>query len=86
MIRGRGDGKGCKLRLTCGLNVAATMHCADNTGAKTLYMMAVVGTRARLNRLPKAGPGDLVIVTVKKGKPELRKKVKRAVIIRQKKS
>ena len=50
------------------------MNCADNTGAKNLYIIAVKGIRGRLNRMPAAGVGDLVLATVKKGKPELRKK------------
>ena len=50
------------------------MNCADNTGAKNLYIIAVKGIRGRLNRLPAAGAGDLVMATVKKGKPDLRKK------------
>ena len=53
------------------------MNCADNTGAKNLYIIAVKGIRGRLNRLPAAGAGDLVLATVKKGKPELRKKGQR---------
>merc|ERR1719159_1161452 len=39
-----------------------------------------------MNRLPAGAPGDMVMATVKKGKPELRKKVFPAVIIRQKKA
>jgi large subunit ribosomal protein L23e len=35
--------------------------------------------------MPSAGPGDLVMCTVKKGKPDLRKKVMPGVIIRQRK-
>lgn len=34
------------------------------------------GIKGRLNRLPAAGVGDMVMATVKKGKPELRKKGK----------
>ena len=44
------------------------------TGAKNLYIIAVGGIRGRLNRLPAAASGDMVLATVKKGKPELRKK------------
>jgi len=44
------------------------------TGAKNLYIISVHGIRGRLNRLPAAGSGDMVMATVKKGKPELRKK------------
>ena len=81
--RARGGRSGTKVRIACGLPVAAVMNCADNTGAKNLYVMAVHGTAARLNRLPKASVGDLVLATVKKGKPDLRKKVHPAVIVRQ---
>jgi len=76
---------GSKKRLTVGLPVGAVVNCADNSGAKNLYIIAVTRTGARLNRLPAAGVGDLVLATVKKGKPELRKKVHNAVIIRQRK-
>jgi large subunit ribosomal protein L23e len=50
------------------------MNCADNSGAKNLYIIAVCGIKGRLNRLPAAGVGDMVLATVKKGKPDLRKK------------
>eukprot|EP00441_Pelagodinium_beii_P015596 CAMPEP_0197664026 /NCGR_PEP_ID=MMETSP1338-20131121/58383_1 /TAXON_ID=43686 ORGANISM="Pelagodinium beii, Strain RCC1491" /NCGR_SAMPLE_ID=MMETSP1338 /ASSEMBLY_ACC=CAM_ASM_000754 /LENGTH=140 /DNA_ID=CAMNT_0043242577 /DNA_START=74 /DNA_END=496 /DNA_ORIENTATION=- len=83
--RGRGGASGTKFKMSLGLPVASVMNCADNSGAKNLYIIAVVGTGARLNRLPKAGLGDLVMATVKKGKPELRKKVHTAVVIRQRK-
>ena len=43
-------------------------------GAKNLYVIAVYGVKGRLNRLPAAGVGDMFVATVKKGKPELRKK------------
>lgn len=43
-------------------------------GAKNLYIIAVFGVKSCLNRLPTAGSGDMVLATVKKGKPELRKK------------
>jgi len=47
---------------------------------------SVIGFGARLNRLPSATAGDLVMASVKKGKPELRKKVTPAVIVRQRKA
>jgi hypothetical protein len=61
------------------------MNCCDNSGARNLYIIAVKGFGARLNRLPAAGVGDMVMATVKKGKPELRKKVMPAVVVRQSK-
>ena len=60
--------------MSLGLPVGAVINCADNTGAKNLYIIAVQGWGARLNRLPRAGAGDMVLATVKKGKPDLRKK------------
>ena len=72
--------------MTAGLPVGATINCADNTGAKNLHIIAVKGFGARLNRLPKAAVGDMVMATVKKGKPELRKKVMPAVVVRQRKT
>ena len=63
--------------------VGAVMNCADNSGAKNLYVISVKGYHGRLNRLPAASVGDMVMVSVKKGKPELRKKVMPAVVVRQ---
>ena len=66
-------------------NSGAVMNCCDNSGARNLYIISVKGIGARLNRLPAGGVGDMVMATVKKGKPELRKKVMPAVIVRQSK-
>ncbi|KAJ3203430.1 hypothetical protein HDU82_006594 [Entophlyctis luteolus] len=71
--------------MTLGLPVGAVMNCADNSGAKNLYVMAVKGIGSRLNRLPAAACGDMVLATVKKGKPDLRKKVMPAIVVRQRK-
>merc|ERR1712046_481051 len=84
--RARGGRNGIKLKITNSLPVASVMQCADNTGAKNLYMIACTMTGARLNRYPAGSVGDLFLASVKKGKPELRKKVMSAVIIRQRKA
>merc|ERR1719515_259596 len=84
--RGRGGRNGIKVKISNCLPVAAVMNCADNTGAKNLYMIAVGGCGARLNRMPAGSVGDMFLATVKKGKPELRKKVLQAVVIRQRKA
>lgn len=40
--RGRGGGAGGnKYRVTLGLPVGALINCADNTGAKNIYIIAV---------------------------------------------
>merc|ERR1712221_14635 len=80
--RGRGGAAGAKFRISLSCPVGAVMNCADNTGAKNLYVIAVYGIRGRLNRLPAGCSGDMVLASVKKGKPELRKKVMPAVIIK----
>lgn len=40
----------------------AIMNCADNSGARNLYIISVKGIGARLNRLPAGGVGDMVYV------------------------
>ena len=60
--------------MTLGLPTGAVLNCADNSGAKSLFVIEPYGTGARLNRLPAASAGDMILCSVKKGKPELRKK------------
>ena len=55
-------------------NSRLNFSCFLSTGAKNLYVIAVYGVKGRLNRMPAAGVGDMFVATVKKGKPELRKK------------
>lgn len=71
--------------MTLGLPVGAVINCADNSGAKNLYIISVKGIKGRLNRLPASGVGDMVMATVKKGKPDLKKKIMPAVVVRQRK-
>ena len=84
--RGRGGSMGNKFRTTLGLCVGSVMNCADNSGAKNLYIISVKGIKGRLNKLPGATVGNMVMATVKKGKPELRKKVMPAIVVRQRKA
>ena len=75
LISATGAGtSGNKFRITLGLPVGAVLNCADNSGAKSLYIIEPYCTGSHLNRLPDAGVGDMVVASVKKGKPELRKK------------
>ena len=84
--RGRGGAAGNKYKMTCGLPTGAVLNCADNSGAKTLYIVAVKGIGACLNRLPACSVGDMCMASCKKGKPELRKKMHPIVIVRQRKA
>lgn len=79
----KGASGGNKFRVTLGLPVSSVINCADNSGAKNLYIISVKGWGARLNRLPSACSGSMVMATVKKGKPDLRKKVHPAIVVRQ---
>jgi len=72
-----------KTKGTPGINVTTRLICADNTGAKILEVIAVIGYKGRQRRIPKATLGDVVIAVVKTGSPKMRKKIVRAVIVRQ---
>jgi large subunit ribosomal protein L14 len=67
------------------LPIGARLVCVDNTGAKEVQILSVVGLKGTRRRLVSAGVGDQVVVSVKKGTPELRKQILRAVVVRQKK-
>ncbi len=77
--------KGVRAKVTKALSTGARLDCVDNTGAKVLQIIAVKGYRGVKNRYPRAGVGDMVVVTVKKGRPEIKKQILKAVIIRQRK-
>ncbi len=62
------------MRLLTRQPLPAPLTACSRSGAKNLYIISVHGWGARLNRLPAAAPGDMVMATVKKGKPDLRKK------------
>ncbi len=47
------------------------MNCADNSGARNLYIISVKGIGARLNRLPAGGVGDMVMYVLFHGKQEV---------------
>ena len=67
-----------------GLQVGSYVDVADNSGAKEVMIINVPLYKTRLRELPKAGVGDLVVVTVKKGTPQVRRQVSYALVIRQK--
>ncbi len=66
-----------------GLQVGSYVPVADNSGAKEVMIINVPLFKTRLRQLPAAGVGDLVVVTVKKGTPQVRRQVMYAVVIRQ---
>jgi len=77
--------KGLASKMTKPLPRGARLLCDDNSGAKIIEIIGVVGCKGTKSRYPAAGIADLIIVSVKKGTPQMVKKVERAVIIRQRK-
>ena len=77
--------KAVSSKITKSLPVQAYVNTCDNSGAKVLKIIAVKGHKTVRGRIPAAGVGDLIFVSVKKGKLEMRKTVVPAVIVRQKK-
>ncbi len=77
--------KPIKARVTRALPVGAWVDACDNSGAKIVKIMTVRGLQTRKGRPQSAAVGDLVQVAVKKGKPDMRKQVVFAVVVRQKK-
>lgn len=70
--------------LSTGVQVGSYVNVADNSGGKIAMIIDVPGVKTRVRRLAAAAPGDLVIVTVKQGTPQVRKQISYAVVIRQK--
>uniref|UniRef100_A0A7C2ZLK1 Large ribosomal subunit protein uL14 n=1 Tax=Ignisphaera aggregans TaxID=334771 RepID=A0A7C2ZLK1_9CREN len=68
-----------------GIVTGTRLNVADNSGAKEVMVIGVVEVKTRLKRLPSACVGDMVIVTVKKGKPDMVGQVFRGIIVRQRK-
>jgi large subunit ribosomal protein L14 len=65
------------------LVTGSRISCTDNSGARVLTIISVIGYKGRLKRMPAACVGDMIISSVKKGRPELRRQVMPAIIVRQ---
>ena len=76
---------GQKPKISRGLPNGSILKCADNSGARTLRLIQVIGYKGRLRRVPAASIGDLITVSVRKGTPDMRKKIFHAVVVRQRK-
>ncbi len=74
-----------KARVTRALPVYSRVETCDNSGAKIIKIFTVVGLKTVKGRIGSAGVGDLVQATVKSGRPDMRKQVVFAVIVRQRK-
>ncbi|MEM1507463.1 MAG: 50S ribosomal protein L14 [Candidatus Bathyarchaeia archaeon] len=83
-LQAKGVGKP-KTRISKGINAGSIIKCTDNSGAKELRLVQVIGYKGRHRRAPAAAVGDIVVVSVRKGTPDMRKKIFHAVIVRQRK-
>ncbi|MBD3361946.1 50S ribosomal protein L14 [Candidatus Woesearchaeota archaeon] len=63
----------------------AKMAVCDNSGARVLKVISVIGHKTRKGRASAAGVGDKIMASVISGKPDIRKQVVAAIIVRQKK-
>jgi large subunit ribosomal protein L14 len=77
--------KALRANITNGICHGTTMETCDNSGAKTVKVVTVVGAKTTKGRRPSCGVGALVQVAVKSGKQDVRKQVFYALIVRQKK-
>ncbi|MBU4300778.1 MAG: uL14 family ribosomal protein [Nanoarchaeota archaeon] len=75
--------KAISIRMTKTLQSGSFMTCADNTGAKELQLISVLGYGGVKKRHPRAGIGDVVICSVTKGNQKIKHELVRAVIVRQ---
>ncbi len=72
-------------RRVAGIVNGTRLVVADNSGAKEVMVVGVLSVKTRLRRLPFATVGDIVVVTVKKGPPDMKGQMMRAIVIRQRK-
>ena len=77
--------KGLTSNITRTLTTGTQLPCTDNSGAKLIYIMGARKYQGTRGRYPKVGVGDVVIASVRKGKPDMVKKIVKAIIVRQKK-
>ncbi|AIZ56826.1 50S ribosomal protein L14 [Candidatus Methanoplasma termitum] len=76
--------KGISGTQTRGLLNGSRLNVIDNSGAKEIEIITVPRYHGVARRVPSAALGDMVIASVKKGTPAMRKQVVFAVIVRQK--
>ena len=71
--------------MTRGIPVGSLLDTCDNSGAKVIKVFTVVGMKTVKGRRSAAAVGDLVMASVVKGRPDMRKQVVHAIIVRQRK-
>ena len=74
-----------KANITKSLPVGSRIETCDNSGAKLIKVFTVVGSKTVKGRKSSCGVGDLIMASVVRGRPDMRKQVVFAIIVRQKK-
>jgi large subunit ribosomal protein L14 len=74
-----------KSSISRGIPVGSQIGTCDNSGAKVIKIFTVVGLKTTKGRVPSAGVADLVMASVRRGRPDMRKQVVFAIIVRQRK-
>ena len=69
--------------VTRALPLQAQLETCDNSGAKVIKIFTVKGHNTKKGQVPAAGVGDFVMASVVKGRPDMRKTVVMALIVRQ---
>jgi len=76
--------KAFKAHITKGLQKGSFLEACDNSGAKVIKIISVKRAKTVYGRNPSAGIGNLILASVVKGRPDMRKQVVFAIIVRQK--
>lgn len=74
-----------RFKISRGIPAGSIVKCADNSGARALRVIQVMRYKGRLKRVPAAAVGDMVTVSVRRGTPDMRRKIFQAVLVRQRK-
>jgi large subunit ribosomal protein L14 len=74
-----------KSKITRAIPVGTEIETCDNSGAKLIKVFTVMGSKTTKGRVPAAGVSDLVMASVRRGRPDMRKQVVYAIIVRQRK-
>jgi len=79
----RAIGVSYRFHITPGVFAGSLVKVTDNSGAQIAKVIGVLGQKTTRRRIPGAAVGDIVVVSIRAGKPELRRQIMHAVVVRQ---
>jgi len=77
------SGVSYRLHRPPGVFMESLVRVSDNSGARLAKVVGVLNLKTTWRRIPGAAVGDVVVVSVREGKPELRKQIMHGIVIRQ---